>query len=83
MERTETEHLSFNVYEAAQGVEWPSTDPHFPCVGKSCGGNKVDIVRGPDCTEQDLAEMMERFENNWRDLNGVEVPDGGLTFNLR
>ena len=84
MKQTETEHLSFNVYEAAPGVEWPSTNPPVSCIGKNRGGDKVvDIIRGPVCKEADLDNMKERFENDWRERNGLEVAANGLRFHRR
>ena len=83
MEQAETKQGQiFEIYDVPPKFHWPDDAPG-QCVAKSCGGNKVDIVRGPHCTEQDLAEMMERCENDWKERHGIEVPAGGLTFDLR
>jgi len=83
MERTETKHLIFQIYDAQPGVEWPSTDPRAPCIGKRGAGNKVDIVRWPDCTEQDLDDMKERYENDGKERHGIELSANALRFHRR
>jgi len=83
VKQTKTEHLIFQVYDAQPGVEWPSTDPRAPCIGKRWGERTVQIVRGPDCTEADLDDMKERYENDWKEWHGEEVAADALRFHRR
>ena len=82
MERTETEHLIFEIRDVSPDFKWPA-DPRFPCVGKNCGRDKVEIVRGPDCTQADLDDVKERFENDWKELHGIELAADALRFHRR
>jgi len=79
MKRTKTEHVIFEVHDAAPGVDWPA-DAEGQCIGKRGGRGTVVIVRGPDCTEADLDDMKERFENDWKERHGIELPASALRF---
>ena len=43
----------------------------------------MKIVKHPDCPEADLADMKERFENDWKEFHGIELSVNALRFHRR
>ena len=83
MEQTETKRsLIFEIHDVSPKLQWPADAPG-QCVGKRSGIRTVHIARSPDCTEADVDDMKERFENDWKEWHGIELPANALRFSLR
>ena len=73
--------------QAKQGLFFDiSVSDALPIGADHCGGRgpdrhgRVTIVRSRECPEADLAALKERFENDWRERHGIELPADALRF---
>ena len=81
MEVTETERGL--TYEVIVAKAWPPGEPPGCMARPPDLDGRVHILKHPGCSEADIDDMKERFKNDRKERNGMELAADALSFDGR